>query len=758
MQKQLLVMFFMFFTVLLIGQQKNEQLAPKVGLVLSGGGAKGFAHIGAIRVIEEAGVKIDYIGGTSMGAIVGALYASGYSGKELDSIFRNTDFLNLIQNNLPRDAKTFYEKEDSERYALTLPFNKFKISFPSGISSGENIYNELVRLLYHVKDTRDFNELPIPFFCIATNVETGKEILLNKGFLPEAVLASGTLPSLFEPTEIEEQILIDGGVVNNYPIDEVRAMGANKIIGVDVQHGLSNREALLSATEILLQVNNYRTVKDMEEKSQQTDIYIKPDIQGYSLLDFNLAEDIIKKGRIAASDKYVELKELAIKQKNKKQIEINPFKVSDSIKIDRLIIKGNNNYTRGYVKGKLRLNTDEKVTFKKLQEGISNLSATGNFKAIRYQFVSNDSKVYLILNLKENTNKTFIRTGLHFDNLYKSAAIINLTHKNLLFKDDVGSFDFILGDNLRYNFQYYIDKGASSYWSFGVNSKFITFDREINYNLITSNFDSPNIVNVNTINIDVSDLTNQAYIQTELKEEFAVTLGIEHKLLKYSTTTLGNNLGGLPLNSFANEESNRTFFDKSNYYSTYGKIVLDTYNDKYFPTQGIYFSGDFHFYIASSDFNNNFKEFSITKGKLGSAFPLFRNVSMNVEAEGGFKLGISPVSTFDFLLGGYGATPTLNMIPFVGYDFISDLGNSYLKVSTRIDYEFAPKNHILLTANYANVDDDLYRTGDWFKAPTFSGYAVGYGWESFLGPVQALYSWSPEISQNTFFFSIGYSF
>ncbi len=758
MQKQLPVMFFMFFTVLLIGQQKNDQPAPKVGLVLSGGGAKGFAHIGAIRVIEEAGVKIDYIGGTSMGAIVGALYASGYSGKELDSIFRNTDFLNLIQNNLPRDAKTFYEKEDSERYALTLPFNNFKISFPSGISSGENIYNELVRLLYHVKDTRDFNELPIPFFCIATNVETGEEILLNQGFLPAAVLASGTLPSLFEPTEIEEQILIDGGVVNNYPIDELRAMGANKIIGIDVQHGLSNRESLLSATEILLQVNNYRTVKDMEKKSEQTDIYIKPDIQGFSLLDFNLAEDIIKKGRIAASDKYVELKELAIQQKDKRQVEKNPFKVSDSIKIDRLIIKGNNNYTRGYVKGKLRLNTDEKITFKKLQEGISNLSATGNFKAIRYEFVSNDNKVYLILNLKENTNKTFIRTGLHFDNLYKSAAIINLTHKNLFFKDDVGSFDFILGDNIRYNLQYYIDKGASSYWSFGVNSKFTSFDREINYNLIASNFDSPNIENVNTINIDVSDLTNQAYIQTELKEEFAVTLGVEHKLLKYSTKTLGNNVGGLPLNSLARQENSRTFFDKSNYYSTYGKIVLDTYNDKYFPTQGVYFSGDFHFYIASSDFNNNFKEFSITKGKLGSAFPLFRNVSMNVEAEGGFKLGISPVGTFDFLLGGYGATPTLNMIPFVGYDFISDIGNSYLKVSTRVDYEFAPKNHLLLTANYANVDDDLYRTGDWFKAPTFSGYAIGYGWESFLGPVQALYSWSPEISQNTFFFSIGYSF
>ena len=161
-------------------QNEKTDKPVKVGLVLSGGGAKGFAHIGALKVIEEAGIEIDFIGGTSMGAIVGALYASGYSANQLDSIFRSTNFTELIQDNLPRDAKTFYEKENSEKYALTLPFNNFKISFPSAISSGQNIYNKLVKMLYHVHEIEDFNKLPIPFFCIATNVETGDEVLLNK--------------------------------------------------------------------------------------------------------------------------------------------------------------------------------------------------------------------------------------------------------------------------------------------------------------------------------------------------------------------------------------------------------------------------------------------------------------------------------------------------------------------------------------------------------------------------------------------------
>ena len=153
--------------------------------MLSGGGAKGLAHIGALKIIEESGIKVDYIGGTSMGAIVGALYASGYSAQQLDSIFRNTDFNNLIQDNVPRSAKTFYEKEDSERYALTLPFENFKMSFPQAISGGQNIYNLLVQLLFHVKDVQDFRKLPIPFVCMATNVETGEEVLLDRGICPK---------------------------------------------------------------------------------------------------------------------------------------------------------------------------------------------------------------------------------------------------------------------------------------------------------------------------------------------------------------------------------------------------------------------------------------------------------------------------------------------------------------------------------------------------------------------------------------------
>ncbi|MRI01428.1 patatin [Kriegella sp. EG-1] len=751
------ILFFFLFFIFASQNYAQSVIAKKdlkVGVVLSGGGAKGLAHIGALKVIEAAGIKVDYIGGTSMGAIVGGLYASGYNAKQLDSLFRNLDFPELIEDNIPRGAKSFYEKSASEKYALTLPFNNFKLSFPTAYSGGQNIYSELVRVLYHVKDVSDFSKLPIPFLCIATNVETGEEILMDRGYLPEAIMASGTFPSLFEPAPVGDQVLIDGGVVNNYPIEEVRKMGADIIIGVDVQQGLLDRDGLLSATEILLQINNYRSAVDMIDKVDKTDIYIKPEITNYTVVDFDSSTKIIDSGVQAAQDRLGELEEIAEEQAWTRK-RVVPISTQDSLIVKQVVLKGNENYTTGYVKGKLRFENNEKITFEKLQQGINNLSATDNFKTIRYELLTNGDGVDLLIDLRENKTKTYLRLGAHYNDLYKTSALINISHKNLFMKDDVGSFDFIFGDNIRYNLQYFVDKGP--YWSFGFNSRFNDFKHEVNYDLIESNFNVGPGLTINNISLDLTDFTNQVYVQTVLKEEFAFRLGLEHKYLKFSTKTIGE-VSEEELSEDLTIEDGKTIFEKSNYYSLYGQLTLDTYDDKYFPSKGLFFDGDYHVYLFSSDFNNNFREFSVAKARLGAAFPLLDNLSLNIETEGGFKLGTSPVTAMDFVLGGYGTDLINNIRPFFGYDFIALPGNSFVKAYGRLDLEIAPKNHVMFAANFANVDDDLFRTGEWFTAPNFSGYALGYGIESLIGPMQVFYSWTPEQNEGNFFFSVGYWF
>ena len=759
-----------YFLILSFSGWSQDDSRPKVGLVLSGGGAKGLAHIGALKVIEEAGIEIDYIGGTSMGAIVGALYASGYSAQQLDSIFYALDLTELIQDKVPRGAKTFYEKDDDERYALGLPFDGFKVSFPQAFSGGQNIYNELVRLLYHVKDVQDFSKLPIPFLCIATDVESGEGILLDQGYLPEAITASGTFPSLFEPMEIDGRVLIDGGVVNNFPVDEIRALGADIIIGVDVQHGLSSRDELGSATEILLQINNYRTVRDMKEKKDKVDLYIHPEMEAYSVIDFELGPEIIQVGHEEARKHLEGLIEIAEKLQQEghhnaksnsgvlQRKQAGQFTEQDSLVIDRLRIFGSKNYSRGYIKGKLRFDLSEPITFLKLRQGLNNLAASGNFKGIRYQLKSNGLGTDLVLKLKEDPTKMFLKMGAHYDDLFKSSALINLTRKNFLAQDDVASFDLILGDNIRYSLQYYRDKGP--YWSFGYNSSLNDFKRSVDFGIIQSNFNVIQDPNVGEINLDVTEWKNQLYVQTVLREEFAFQMGIEHKLLKYSTRTLRNLDEVLPENGIDPTGGNeRTFFENSNFYSTYGSLVLDTYDDRYFPTKGLYFNGDFHLYLFSSDFNDNFKEFSVSQAQIGAVLPLTDRLSWQIETEGGFKLGSqSRVSSFDFVLGGFGNEPVNNFKPFLGYDFLSLPGNSYVKAYTHFDYRISPKNHLLVAANIANVDDDLFRTGEWLSAPDFRGYALGWGNESFLGPVQVLWSWSPQTTRSQVYFSVGFWF
>lgn len=739
--KKVLIFILLIFSMNSFSQETDKE-DIKVGLVLSGGGAKGLAHIGVLKVIDSLGIKIDHVAGTSMGAIIGSLYASGYSGKQLDSIFRELDFENVINDNLPRASKTFYERDNSEKYALTLPFQNFELSLPSAISRGQNVFNLLSKLTLHVSDVERFENLPIPFFCVATNIETGEPVILDEGNLPQATAASGAFPSLFQPVIINDKILMDGGVTNNYPIDELREKGMDIIIGVDVQDGLANRDNLKTAPEILLQINNYRTINDMKEKSKRTDIYIKPDIEEFTVVSFDQGKEIIKNGEKAAFYKVFALKEIADKQARKKNI-IAPIKPVDSIAIKSILINGNKNYSRSYILGKLQLKADTKISYKQFTEGVNNLASTSNFDIFSYRFIPKQDGYDLKANLRENQINTYVKFGVHYDDLYKSAALINLTRKNLLFNNDVASLDVILGDNIRYNFEYYIDKGF--YWSVGVKSRFNEFKKNVDVGVLLDNSEivTPGI---NKLGVRLTDFTNQFYVQTLLKD-FSLSLGAEHKRLNITSETVINNVD--------NEE---TIFEKSDFLGVFGKLKYDSYNNKYFPTKGLYFNGDLHWYLSSSDYNNNFNPTSYLKADLGYAFRLSNAFSVNLKSAGGFNLGDSQTQSLDYVLGGYGNNFINNYIPFLGYDYLSIQGDSFVKGTIKLDYEIFRKNHIQFIANYANVADNIFDDGEWITTPDFSGYGIGYAVETFLGPVELKYSWSPEVKDSIWFFNLGFWF
>jgi NTE family protein len=346
--------------------------------------------------------------------------------------------------------------------------------------------------------------------------------------------------------------------------------------------------------------------------------------------------------------------------------------------------------------------------------------------------------------LVENEITTFLKLGIHYDDLYKSAALVNLTKKRLLMDNDVVSLDVILGDNVRYNFEYFIDKGF--YWSIGLKSRFNQFHKNVSAQFYVDQDQQP-IEGLNQLEIELQDQTNQFYLQTLFRKDFSLSLGAEHKRLKIKSETVNTSLN-----------TGEIIFENTDYISFFGGLKLDTYSNKYFPKEGFYFNGDFHLYVYASDFNKDFSQFSIAKADIGYVFSPMDKLSCNIITQGGFKIGESSPSSLNFALGGYGNNFINNFVSFYGYDYLSLLGDSYVKGTILLDYEIFKKNHINVAANFANVDNNIFDTGEWITAPDYSGYALGYSIETFLGPIEAKYSFSPEVNKSIWFFNVGFWF
>ncbi|RAR71276.1 patatin-like phospholipase family protein [Flavobacterium aciduliphilum] len=732
-----LLFFLCFLFFFLPSQAQDSGKHPKVGLVLTGGGAKGFAHIGVLKTLEREGVKIDYIGGTSMGAVVGGLYAIGYNATQIDSIFSTTNFDELLQDFIPRNSKSFYEKRNDELYAVALPFTNFSLGVPIALSKGMYNYNMLAKLTHKVRHIRDFNLFPIPFVCVATDIETGQQVVLKNGYLPQALLASSAFPTLFSPVEIDGKILVDGGVINNYPIEEVKKMGADIIIGVDVQDGLKDRNSLKEATKILLQISNLQMVEGMKEKIKETDVYIKPDISDYSVISFNQRDEITQKGEEATAEVIDKIRQLALKNPNHDIQHLNVKQ--DSIHITRLSINDVDDYTRAYIIGKLGFKQGMKVSYNDLKKGINTLNATGNFSSISYQLNELENGDEFDLHVKESKNKTFLKFGLHYDGLYKSAALLNITQKKSLFKNDVLSIDFGLGDNFRYNLDYYVDNGF--YFSFGFKSRFNQFNRNVSTDFSNGKFFTQ--YGINSINVDFSDFTNQAYLQTIFAQKFLIGAGLELKHLKIKSKTL---------------ENNNPIFENSDYASAFGYLKYDSFDNKYFPKKGWFIDGDIQTYLYSSNFTNQFNRFSIMKGEFGFTRTFYKFINLKFQSEAGFAFGANSVHFLDFVLGGYGYNTINNFKHFYGYDFISIAADSFIKSLGTIDIEFYKKNHVNFSMNAANAEDKLFRSGNWLATPRYTGYALGYGLETILGPIEVKYSWAPELPKGYFWVNLGFWF
>jgi NTE family protein len=290
---------------------------PKIGLALSGGGARGAAHIGVLKVLEEHRVPVDFIAGTSMGALVGGLYASGLSPAQLDSVVSETDWTDAFADNIPRGDRSFRRKRDDDLYLVKHKpgLRGGRLLFPSGILDGHRVDLLLKRLSLPIVTVRDFDLLSIPYRAVAADIVTGEAVVLDHGDLALAMRASMSIPAAFAPREIDGRLLVDGGIVNNFPIDVVRRMGADVIIAVDIATPPMGREQLSAVPAISTQL---ATLASEQNKKRQiaslagSDVFIRPDLGSITVASFERAAEAVATGERAAREALPALERLTL--------------------------------------------------------------------------------------------------------------------------------------------------------------------------------------------------------------------------------------------------------------------------------------------------------------------------------------------------------------------------------------------------------------------------------------------------------------
>lgn len=448
MKFSLIILFFFFLFSDASAQQTSSR--PKIGLTLSGGGAKGLAHIGILKALDSAGLKVDYITGTSMGAILGALYSIGYSGKEIEALCRNMDWDALLSNQVPLQALSMEEKNQYSRFALDLPYYNNKVRLPTGLIQGQELSLKLSELFFRVYKEKNFSSFPIPFKCMATDLETGDLIVLDTGDIVTAIRASMAIPSIFTAVTIGNKKLVDGGLVRNFPVKNVKEMGADITIGSNVSGGLSSKDRILSPIDVILQMAFFKEAGDFKEEVPLTDIYIYMPLLKYNMGSFNSTEEIMQVGNETGENYYPYFKHLADSISALDIVDPPGIKTdAKTVYIRNHVVTGLKKTTRPFFSHLLDFYDSKYYTAQQINKKIRRAYGSRYYNSITYSLepVSGDT-AKIIFNVEENPS-TFLKAGLYYSIFRGINANLNLTTRDLLIPNSRSIFSLSLGESFQ---------------------------------------------------------------------------------------------------------------------------------------------------------------------------------------------------------------------------------------------------------------------------------------------------------------------
>jgi len=698
---------------IIFGQEKSGR--PKIGLALSGGGAKGFAHIGVLKVLEEIDMPIDCITGTSMGSIAGALYAMGYKARQIEKIALNTDWTDLFTDEHSRRFLSMEEKLWDGKYLGVLSIREKKVTLPAGLIAGQKITNMLSKLAWPAHHINDFSQLPIPFACVATDIGTGEAVVLDKGFLPDAIRASMAIPTVFTPIKIDNRLLVDGGLVRNLPAEDVKNMGADIVIGVDVSYTLLPAEELNSFLDIITQSLSFVEAKSRVKQHELCDILIEPNLEDYNIFSFTQVKKIIEIGEEAARATLPQLQALVDTLKiAKKNAAFIPIQI-DSFYINNLTVHGLRDVSQRLVLAELNFKNSEWISSADLEEAISRLYSTQFFERVTYKLIPVENGIDLVIRVYEKTADAF-RFGLRYDNKTKASLTLNTTFRNLAEHGSVLALDLRLGQKSQIDVHYFMHTGLLRTLGFQANANYSDESIDI--------FEQKQRI----ARLSIKKTTGELFLGSIFSTTAMFGMGLR---AEYARTR---------------PRIGPEFYQRRDekYISIFGRVWLDTYNRALFPNKG--HSLRISSTIASKRIGSdaNFTHYHLDwQGR----YPLEKKWTFMTRVQMGTSISNELPISYTFFLGGADS--------FQGYKLRERLGKHMQALYVGLQYEFLARRFFQLHANIGNttnVRKDLFD-----KSRFISGIGATVGVATPIGPLEFTLMGS-EAHDVITYFNIGYKF
>lgn len=746
---------------------------PTVALVLSGGGAKGAAHVGVIRYLEELDIPVDMVLGTSMGGLVGGLYSLGYTADQIDSLMSNMDWNWVLSDKLSREYITYSDLKYKEKYLLSIPFfyekdyykmmradeNRFDPahrhdilhvgadnedgaeflkqnllgSLPAGYISGQNVSNLISSLTIGYQDPMSFMDFPIPFVCVASDMVSGKAKVWYEGKINDAMRSTMSIPGMFAPVRVDGMVLVDGGLRDNYPAGLARELGADIIIGVDLSDTRRTYADINNIADILSQGVDMLMRESLDRNIDIPDVKIKPQLKGYNMMSFDAASiDTIKiKGFEAAQGQDSLLRMVAVKTHSgfSKAIKPSAFGFqNDSLVIADVEIRGVLPIEEELLEKRLHLKFGQKISKDDLNDIVAKIYGTQSYDYVTYELLGDSEPFKLVLNCRKGPIHQ-LGLGVRADTEEIVSVLFNLGFNAHKLHGHIYDFSAKISANpyVQFNWSYDLphmptmNAAASVRWT----------------NLSMLNFGD------NNLSLSYLSAKQELYLSNIKWNRFDIKAGFRNEISNIRNIKSSQIIGDYDLEHLTND-----------HFSLYLDARTYTFDDGYFPTKGV--NAGLSYSWAFAGFPRPSHNFQILRADAKTAVPMGDVFTFIPSIDFRFLIGKEiPVAYFNAIGGSLPGRYVDQQMPFLGVTDLHAMKNMLTIYRADLRFKLAKNHYITGTVNYARDCDKLR---EYTLGPGYTGVALEYSFDTIFGPLSANVHWSDITGKVGFYLSGGYSF